>query len=74
LERAKEQIVNRLLMGTDEMEFWTGMVGERALLENREFDLAREIEMYRKVDLGQARDLAEEKFSRNRLRSLIVYK
>lgn len=74
LERAKEQIVNRLLMGTDEMEFWTGMVGERALLENREFDLAYEIEKYRKVDLRQARDLAEEKFSKDRLRKLVVYR
>lgn len=73
LERAKEQIVNRLLIGTDEMEFWTGMVGERALLENREFDLAREIEMYRKVDLKQARELAEEVFDKERLRSLVVY-
>jgi len=74
MERAKEQIVNRLLMGTDEMEFWTGMVGERALLENREFDLADEIERYRKVDLRQAKDVAEEKFSKNRLRKLVVYR
>lgn len=70
--RAKAYVLGRTELLLDRSDFWSGMMGQKMLLEGKLIDVDEELEKYRNVKLEDIEKLAGEIFVEKKLRSLIV--
>jgi predicted Zn-dependent peptidase len=72
LERAKAYVLGRTELLLDRSDFWSGVMGQRMLLEGKLIDMDEELRKYQMVTLEEVLKLAGEIFVEKKLRSLVV--
>ncbi|HEX8923839.1 MAG TPA: pitrilysin family protein, partial [Patescibacteria group bacterium] len=58
LTRAKDYVVGKLKLASDRSEYWARMAGSRLLLLNEEYDMDKEVALYKKVSLEDLKNFA----------------
>lgn len=71
LQMAKDYILGKTKLAMDKTGFVSGFLGQNLLLEGRLDGLEEELEKYKKVSLGELRELAKEIFKQEEIRTLV---
>ncbi len=74
LVAAREYVLGRTKLLMDRTGFWTNFVGRKMLLEGKRVTVEEEIDRYKKVRLGELKELAGELLVKDEMRRIIVRK
>ncbi len=74
LNLAKDCLVGRTELRMDESDYWSDLVGEKLLLDDKVVDLDKELEKYKKVTKKEVIDLAKDIFKIEEIREVLIKK
>jgi predicted Zn-dependent peptidase len=74
LNRAKEYLSGKTKLLMDRTDFISDYLGERVLLENRLDTIENELKRYIRVSINDLKNLADELFKTDRIKSVVVKK
>lgn len=72
IKRAKDYLVGKTKLAMDRTDYWSNLVGQKLLLENKLVDLTEEIKKYQKVGIKEVSSLAKEIFKTSEIREVVI--
>lgn len=72
LNLAKDCLLGRIELAMDRSDYWSGLVGEKLVLDNEIVDLDDELEKYRKVSKEEVCGLAKNIFKNEEIREVVI--
>ncbi len=72
IERAKNYLLGKTKLAMDRSSYWSGMIGEKLLLDGEVVEIEKELEKYKKVSKKEVVDLTKDFFKETEIREIVI--